>query len=131
MKIDTIKHGRMTAEEIAEIERLVSTMKKPSPGKIALRLNRRIGTIDWYMRTHGLIERPLQYSQKSYVRNGYRVNPYSAAEDIRLLALRRSGKNPREIADILTKEFGKRRSTGSVRVRLVLLATYTTEPEAA
>jgi DNA-binding CsgD family transcriptional regulator len=129
MNATAIKHGRMTDAERDEIERLASTMKNPTPGKIARRLNRKVSTVNWYMLTHGLIERKIVYRETTYQRRGYTVAYYSQAADLRILELRRDNKNPREIAEIISGEFVRQRTGHSVKVRLVMLASYVDAPE--
>lgn len=127
----TIKRGPMTDAERAELERLATTLKKPTPSAISRRLNRHIGTVTWYMITHGLIERTVQYGlTEPYERNGQKIYPYCAAQDARLLELRLAGKSTGQIAEIVTSEFGVPRREHSVRVRLTMLAAYA-ESEAA
>lgn len=120
----TIIRGKMPPEAHAEIERLATTMAKPTPGKIARAINRHPATVKWYMLTHGLInERPGRLAQ-AYSRNGQTIYPYTEAQDIRLLEI--TAGNPqasrRVIAEMMTAEFGIPRNSHSVSVRLVLLA---------
>ena len=127
---DTVKRGRLSAEEKAAIIRLADSMQTPTPGKIARRLNRHVSTVNWYMIRHGLLERPIKYRAETYTRrDGVIVRPFTAIEDQRLLSLRRDGKVPAEIAAILVDQFGYRRTPHSVQVRLVLLAAYSDGPE--
>jgi len=127
----SIIRGRLSPDERAEIERLALRMRKPMPGPIALKLNRHVATVTWFMIRNGLIERPLHYGhQKPHVRkNGVAVRPYSAREDRRIIALRVEGKNPREIAETITAEIGVQRTGHSVSVRLTMLASYTGSPD--
>lgn len=127
----TVKRGRLTDSERAEIERLASEMKKPTPGKIALRLNRHVATVNWYMLIRGLIERPVTYvTTQPYVRDGRTIFPFDRAEDVRVVALRREGKSPREIADIVNAEFARDRTAHGIGVRLVRLAATPAEEAA-
>jgi hypothetical protein len=122
-----VKRGRMTAKEKAEIERLASVMKKPTPGRIAAKLNRHPATVNWFMLSRGLIERKAGRAPRAYSRAGNTVYPYSTEHDARIEALRVEGKSFREIGEIITREFGIRRSGHSVQVRLVQL---TASPDA-
>jgi hypothetical protein len=124
--LDGIKRGRMTAEEKAEIERLAGALKKPTPGIIAHRLNRHPATIAWFMICQGLIERTVRYgSRRVGTRaNGTKINPYTPEQDKRLIELRRQGLVFREIAEIMTREFGVPRNMHSVQVRCIMLAAY-------
>ena len=82
------------------------------------------------MITHGLIERPLRYRDSPFVRSdGTVVHPYTRRHDERLVELRVHGKNPREIADIITQEFGIVRTGHSIDVRLKMLAAFDGGPE--
>lgn len=114
----------MTAEDKAEIERLAATLRDPSPGKIAVRLQRHPSTVAWYMITRGLIDRTVKYGRPAYRRGGVVVQPYTPEHDRRLLELRVEGRVYREIAEIITREFGIPRNVHSVQVRNTMLAAY-------
>lgn len=117
--------GRMSDAERAEIEHLCATLENPSPPIIARKLGRNVGTINWYMLTHGLVERKLEYRNAApYKRKGKTVYPYAPEHDGRIQALRIDGKNARMIAEIVTKEFGIERTTHGVHVRLTMLGAY-------
>jgi hypothetical protein len=123
MKLTGIKRGRLTAEEKAAIERLAATLKKPTPGPIALRLNRHPATVKWHMVSHGLLHYAPRYGMKPYRRaDGTEVNPYTPAEDRRLLELRRGGETFPAIAAVMTREFGIPRDGHSIQVRCIMLA---------
>lgn len=117
-----IRRGRMTPEDRQEIERLASTMLKPSPGVIAQKINRHPATVNWYMLTHGLVERKVGRAPRPYQRNGKTVHPYAIEHDRFILNLRIQGNGPTEIAKLLTDKFGIQRSLHSVQIRLVQLA---------
>jgi hypothetical protein len=51
-------------------------------------------------------------------------HPYTAEQDRRLIELRRGGLVFREIAAMLTREFGVPRNCHSVQVRCLMLAAY-------
>ena len=127
-----IIRGRLTAEEKAEIERLATTLAKPTPGRIALRLRRHVGTITWYMIRHGLIERRIEYPGRvrRHRQNGVVVRSFTPEEDRRLIELRLDGLVYREIAEVLTREFGEPRKMHSVQVRHIMLSAYEGGPEA-
>lgn len=118
----SIIRGRMSESDKAEIERLATTMKKPTPGKIARSINRHPATVNWYMLTRGLIERVPGRAARPYQRNGVTVHPYSTAHDAFIEGRRSEGKSFREIAALVTAEFGISRNLHSVQVRLVQLA---------
>ncbi|EJN15728.1 hypothetical protein PMI42_00746 [Bradyrhizobium sp. YR681] len=114
----------------AEIERLCSTMAKPTPGKISNKIGRDVGTVAWFMITHGLIERKIQYGgPASYMQGGKVVFRYTEEHDRKIVAMRRDGKSVREIAAAVTDEFGIARTPHSIDVRLKMLAAYDGGPE--
>jgi IS30 family transposase len=117
-----IIRGKMTDGDRAEIERLAATMARPTAGKIAREINRHPSTVGWYMLTHGLIDREPRRAPRIYYRNGRAVHPYSEEHDARVLELRSAGRIFREIAEILTAEFGIARSAHSIQVRIALLS---------
>lgn len=117
-----IIRGKMTDADRAEIERLAATMAKPTPGKIARRINRHVATVNSYMFNHGLINRKVGRATRAYQRNGKTVHPYAEAHDAFIEALRCQGKKFREIAELVTAEFGIPRNVHSVRIRLIQLA---------
>lgn len=121
-RIEGIKRGRMSESDRAEIRRLVDTMEKPTAGKIARKLNRHPATVNWFMLRQGLIERKAGRAPRVYTRNGITIHPYTEEHDARLEELRTSGKVYREIAEILTSEFGIHRTAHSVQVRNTQLA---------
>lgn len=106
MRVGNIKRGRMTDRDKAEIIRLAETISKPTPGKIAAKINRHPATVNWFMLTRGLIERKAGRAPRAYQRNGQTIYPYAVEHDARLEALRVERKPFREIAEILTAEFG-------------------------
>ena len=114
----------------AAIERYCSTMTKPKPGKIAQKIGRDVGTVAWFMITNGLIDRQIKYGgPASYIQGGKVVFRYTEEQDKRIVALRREGKNPRQIAELVTSEFGIARTGHSIDVRLKMLAAYDGGPE--
>ncbi len=121
-RIAARKHGRMSIEEKAEIDRLCVEMKDPTPGKIAEQMNRLPSTVTFYMLTHGLIERTPGHARKPYVRKGKIIHPYSTEQDIFIEGLRKQGKTFQDIGELVTKEFGIVRSGGSVQLRIAQLA---------
>lgn len=123
------KRGLSDADR-AEIERLALSMKAPTPGKIARRLGADTGTVNWFMLRNGLVERRVTYGgPDSYMQAGRLVHRYRREHDERICELRRQGKNGREIAAIVTTEFGIKRSGHSVDVRLTMLGAYEGGPE--
>jgi hypothetical protein len=114
----SVRRGRLSEDEIAEIYRLGS--RKWGAGRIALKLNRHPATVHWWLYRFGHAQ-PVRRT-KAYVRGGVMVTPFSEAEDALLLQLRRDGLKCRAIAARLSEAFGRRRKTHSVEVRLVMLA---------
>jgi IS30 family transposase len=129
--IEGIKRGRMSPDEKAEIERLALALKKPTPSVIARRINRHPATVAWFMITRGLIERKVRYAPAKVGRrpDGTAINRYTSEQDGRLVALRREGKSHRQIAEIVTQEFGVPRNLHSVQVRIIMLAAFEGGPE--
>jgi hypothetical protein len=130
--LPSIKRGRISREEKAEIERLASTLKKPTAGAIARRLNRHPATVAWFMIRQGLIERTVRCSGARRVgrrANGSPIHYYTADQDCRLVELRTQGLPYRRIAEIMTREFGVPRNLHSVQVRNIMLAAYEGGPE--
>lgn len=127
-RFETIKRGRMSPEEKAEIERLCETLKNPTPSTIARRLNRHPATVKWHMLTHGLWDVPPQRAPRPYTtKNGQTRNPWMPEHDRRLLALELAGEGSantiwRDIAETLTREFGVPRNQHSARIRAIMLA---------
>jgi hypothetical protein len=120
--LPNISRGRMTSADKAEIERLATTMSKPTPGKIAAKINRHPSTVNWFMLTRGLIERKPGRAPRVYTRNGVTVHPYTEEHDAFLEQLRSEGLKFRAIAERVTEMFGICRNQHSVQVRLVQLA---------
>ncbi len=114
-----VKRGRLSKDELAEIDRLGA--KGWSPGRIANRLERHPGTVNYAM--HRLGHRKLVRRTTSYVRNGVLVVPFSEAEDQMLEKLRGEGLTTTRIAHILGDSFGHPRSAHTVNMRLVMLAS--------
>jgi IS30 family transposase len=109
-----MKRGRLTPEEKTEIERLATTLQKPTPGAIAQRLDRHPCTINWHMICHGLIERKVTYRSSRPDARGH--TPYTRDHDKRMLELRRQN------IDI-------KRNRHSVHNRLMMLAAYQEDDE--
>jgi hypothetical protein len=120
--LPNITRGRMTDADKAEIERLAGAMAKPTPGKIAAKINRHPSTVNWFMLTRGLTERQPGRAASVYTRNGVTVHPYAKEHDDLLVMGRLQGKTYGEIGDLVTSAFGIVRSAHSVQVRLVQLA---------
>lgn len=114
--------GKMTDAERAEIERLAATMVKPTPGKIAAKINRHVATVNSYMFSRGLIERKVGRATCAYQRNGKTVHPYTEEHDAFIEDLSSQGMKYRPMAELVTAEFGIERNQYSVRIRLIQLA---------
>ena len=125
MRLPNIKRGPLAPAEIEEITRLATSMKNPTPGKIARALNRHPATIQWQMMLAGVLERRVTYrGPASYMRNGRLIWRFDAAEDASLEQLRVQGLSVCDIAPKLNAEFGRNRTAHSVHVRLVMLGAY-------
>ena len=74
------------------------------------------------MLRNGLVEKQPAHAARSYVRCGRVVHPYSNAQDRRIIELRTEGKSYREIAAIISQEFGIERSLWSVQSRMIQLS---------
>lgn len=120
--LPNIRRGRMTAEDKAAIERMAVEMDKPTPGKIAAKINRHPATVNWYMLTRGLIERVPGRAHAPYTRNGKTIHPYAPEHDEFIEDLRAQGKVFREIGELVTVKFGIKRDAHSVQVRIIQLA---------
>jgi hypothetical protein len=117
------KRGRMTKDDHAEIERMARAMKDPRPGVIAFHLGRHPSTVKWYMMRHGLLSQPAGYLGTAYqTRSGVWRHPWSPEQDQRLEKILANGGNYREAGEILSAEFGIRRTGHSCQVRAVMLA---------
>jgi len=117
-----IVRGRMTPADKATIEQLAASMLRPTPGKIAAKINRHPATVAWFMLTRGLVERKPGRATRTYQRNGVTVHPYTEEHDAFIQDLRKQGLGYRQIALQLTARFGIHRNGTSVNVRLVQLA---------
>lgn len=114
----------------SKIDQLAATMQKPTAGKIARRIGQKVGTVNWYLLTRGLLsKKPPTYSLKPYVRNGRTIYPYLPDHDVHLTALRVENKTFEQIATGLTERFGIKRTAHSVQVRAVFLAAVDYEPD--
>jgi hypothetical protein len=129
MNAPALKRGRLNADDHSEIERLCASMKKPTPSKVARRMNRHVDTIRWYMLTHGLITRKPGRAPRPYKRNGRMIYPYAPEHDARITELRATNLTVKAIAETITREFGIARDGHSVSVRLVQLSAAPDEGE--
>lgn len=115
-RLATIKRGRLSPEEEAEIERLGHL----TAAQIALRLNRHPGTINFAMHRLGL-KAPVD-RDFSYIRGGRRVRSFTRDEDTFIETLRVQAYSTPEIAAIVSKRFGHPRSSHTILIRLKMLA---------
>jgi hypothetical protein len=125
-RLEGIRRGRMSPAEKAEIDRLALSLREPTPGRIARRINRHPATVAWYMIAAGIIKREVRYAAVACGRrhDGVIIQRYTKEQDDYLIALARTHKKYREIAEAITAEFGIVRSPGGVKVRLAMLAAY-------
>lgn len=112
------KTGRLSDEELAEIERLAE--QNFTAGRISQLIRRHPGTVNYAM--HRLCLRVLTKRTFCYERGGKIVKSFSDVEDAFLEQLRVDGKTTAEIAKRLTERFGHPRSPHTVNIRLQLLA---------
>lgn len=120
----------LTAIEIETIARLADERPGIKSGEVARLLERDAGTIHWHMMQRGMLTKTLRYGRSEpYWRGEKKIYPWTRPEDLRAQALRVEGLIPREIAEIMVKEFGKPRSPHGVDVRLKMLAAYENTPE--
>jgi IS30 family transposase len=115
----SIKRGRLT--EIEETAIAAFAEKGWSAGKIALRLNRHPGTINFALHRLGLktpVERIFNYTRAS----GSEVRSFSPDEDAFIEALRCQDFKLQQIADLAAKRTGHRRTAATIGIRLKMLA---------
>lgn len=116
---DTIKRGRLSEDELTEIERLAG--RGFSPGRVAQRMNRHPATISFAMHRLGL--RTLsRVTRTPYVRNGVLVMPFSPEEDALVVSLRTDGRTCAAIGRAVAERSGHPRSAQTIRMRLVQLS---------
>jgi Helix-turn-helix domain len=116
-----MKRGRLTEQEIASLEDLRG--QGLSRQRIARAMDRHPSTIEHALVRLGL-HSPKPQRQKPYVRNGVEVRPFTEDEDLLLTTLRIAGHRLSVIARAMTARFGKRRTTGTVAMRLKQLAAH-------
>lgn len=113
-----MKAGRMTAAEDDQVAELAE--RGWTAGRIALKLDRHKGTINFAMTRLGL-KAPAD-RQFKYVRNGRLVRSFSADEDAFILALRAQDYPTTRIAVLVTKRTGHARTAATIGIRLKMLA---------
>lgn len=111
--------GRLTeAEKATIVERAQAGW---SAGRIALRLNRHPGTVNFAMHALGL--RVVVQRDRDYVRaDGVRCRSFSGEEDAFIQALRIQGFTTPRIAALCEKRFGHPRSAATIGIRLKMIA---------
>lgn len=110
--------GRLSAAEDARIVEL--SERGLTGGQIALRLNRNPKTIVGALYRLGL--RAPVYRTYSQTRGGKVCRPFTPAEDAFIEAQAQTGIPSTWIVPALEKEFGHRRSSGTIRMRLQMIA---------
>jgi hypothetical protein len=115
-----IVKGRLSPDELATVEQL--SQRGWKAGRIAQKLNRHPGTINFAMHSMGL-KAPKPIKPFSCVRkNGVVVHSFDAAEDAMLESTRLTGAVCREIAEASLAQFGRKRSAATINIRLKMLA---------
>lgn len=119
-----IKRGRMTPEE----NNLVIDLSEKgfSAGRIAPILNRHPSTVHFALVRHGLVKPKAK--SFSYMRKGHRVVSFDRDEDAFLQATRAAGHTFAVIRKAIMARFGRERSTGTIGVRLLMLANRDDAP---
>lgn len=119
--IPTIKRGRMTDDELRQLDDLAD--EGLSPGQVAQKLNRHPATINWQFVIRGHKEfTPRAAPLKPYTRAGVTVTPFCREEDAFITALRVQGMPTPKIADEAAARFGRKRSPHTILMRLKMLA---------
>ncbi|HQU03508.1 MAG TPA: helix-turn-helix domain-containing protein [Acidocella sp.] len=113
--------GPLSEDEKQIIEDMVD--KDRSYGQIAMRLNRNRAQIYRYCIVTGLRSVAPQRRTTRYMRGKTLVIPFTDADDETMLALRRRGEKFTAIAKTITDMSGIPRVPGSVRHRLLSLAS--------
>lgn len=113
-----ILRGRLSTDEEAEIISLAE--RRFSPGRVAQKLNRHPGTINFAFHRLGL--RELKPAKFAYVRNGVEVRSFSPEEDAWITALRVQGYTTTAIAEMGAKRWGHPRTAATINMRLTMLA---------
>lgn len=113
--------GPLSEDEKQIIEDMVD--KERSYGQIAMRLNRNRAQIYRYCIVTGLRSVTPQRRTARYMRGKTLVIPFTDADDETMLALRRRGEKFTAIAKTITDMSGIPRVPGSVRHRLLSLAS--------
>lgn len=120
-RFPTVKHGRLTPDEDAEIERLAE--RRLTCGQIALRLNRHPATVNFAMHRLAVKTVDRRRAGKSYIRNGREVRHFTLEEDALMVDLRTEGLAFPRIAGLLSERFGGHpRTAQTISVRLMMLA---------
>jgi len=115
-----LRRGRLSADEIASIERLAERGLKS--GQIAQRLNRHPSTIGFAMATRGLrIAKPGTNDLVEIKRGASVVRRFTRDEDVFIEALRVQGFTFQQIAEIAGRRFGYRRSAATMGIRLKMI----------
>lgn len=117
---DTIKRGRLSADEEGEIIELAE--RKLGAGQIALRLNRHPATVNFAMHRLGLRVIDASQAGREYVRGGVVVRRFTAEDDAFITALRIQRFTTPQIAALLAKRTGHPRTAATISMRLTMLS---------
>ena len=115
-----IQSGRMTTEDQDKIAELAEE-KGWGAARIAREVQRHPSTVAWFLYSRG-IRPPQTRPQRQYVRAGRPIRTFGPEEDAFILAHRLAGEGLIAIAEAAAQRFGYRRSAGTIRNRLVMLA---------
>lgn len=119
--LENIKRGRLTADELAQLDALADQGLKPA--HVARRLNRHPATIAWQFIVRGHKEfKPRAAIPGSYKRGDVTVVRFTPEEDAYIEALRVQGIKCAEICGFVSKRFGHQRSPHTILMRLKMLA---------
>lgn len=111
----------LTEGQKTQIINLVTLKGWKVPARIARKVGRKAGTVEWFMLRNGLINRaPIR--RYTYMRNGVEIKPFSEIEDVRLSELRSQGLSYSKVAEVLSVEFKYKRRWHSIRSRVARLA---------
>lgn len=118
------KTGRMSAQDISELERLAEGMRVPKARAIAQKIGRKESTVYWQLMNRGYLEHRISYAgPRVYWRSGRKIFRWTLEEDRQIWTMRTQGLNPRQIAEAISKA-GVPRTGHSVDVRLKMLAAF-------
>ena len=109
----------------ADKEEILSRAEKgQSGGRIAVAIGRHPATVNWFMYCNGFKRRSAQKLRGPYNRGGVTVYPWQPSEDAMMERLAGEGLKPAQIAAAMSESLGREVKPHSVKVRLVMLASF-------